>query len=125
MYANNNARKSSGIPWQAPATIVLSLTVGILLAIGHHLFYSSLHGREAVGNGYKILGADVSPQQLYVAIGTAFAFLVKAALITAVSTAYLQLLWRALLRAAGSSLGDLDTAFSGLSNITSLFKAWV
>ena len=127
MAALNTARrKTDGIPWQAPTTIVLSLMTGVLLAIGHHLFYASLHGQQARSDGYKILGSNVSPQQLNIAIGTAIAYLVKTFLVLALSTAYLQLLWRALLRAArGSTLGDLDTAFSGLSNIISLSKVWV
>jgi hypothetical protein len=122
----NFLSKIIGIPWQAPAAIIVSLAAGISFAIGHHLFYNHLHGQEARPTGYKILGSDISPQQLNVAIGTAFAFLVKASLVTALSTAYLQLLWRALLRAArGSKLGDLDTCFSALNNIISLGKVWV
>lgn len=119
-------RTADNIPWQAPATIILSLAAGVLLAIGHHLFYNHLHGRSARTDGWQILGSDVSPQQLNIAIGTAIAYLVKTFLVLALSTAYLQLLWRALLRAArGSTLGDLDTAFSGLSNLISLSKVWV
>lgn len=119
-------RGHSGIHWLAPTTILLSLAVGVLLAAGHHLFYRSLHGKQVRTRGYEILGSDVSPQQLNLAIGTAFALLVKAAPITAVSTAYIQLLWRALLRAArGSILGNLDAVFSGLNNIISLTKGWI
>lgn len=114
------------VPWQAPTTIVLSLIAGLLLAVGHHLFYAGLHGKEAHPDGFQVLGSHISPQQLNIAIGTAIAYLVKAFLLLALSTAYLQLLWRALLRAArGSTLGDLDTAFSGLSNLISLGKVWV
>ena len=87
---------------------------------------AKLNGRKVASEDFSILGSNISPQQLNVAIGTAFAFLVKASLVTAVSTAYLQLLWRALLRSArGSTLGNLDTAFSGLNNIISLGKVWV
>ena len=113
-------------PWQAPATIILALLFGLLFAVGHHLFYRNLDGRKVTSEDFSILGSDISPQQLNVAIGTAFAFLVKASLVTAISTAYLQLLWRALLRSArGSTLGNLDTAFSGLNNIISLGQVWV
>ena len=121
-----SSRGNNGIHWLAPTTILLSLAAGVLLAIGHHLFYRSLRGKQVRTRGYEILGSDVSPQQLNLAIGTAFAFLVKAALVTAVSTAYIQLLWRALLRAARvSTLGNLDAVFSGLGNIISLSKVWI
>lgn len=119
-------RPPSSVPWQAPTTIIFSLIAGLLLAVGHHLFYNRLHGQQASPDGFKILGSHVSPQQLNIAIGTAIAYLVKTFLVLALSTAYLQLLWRALLKATrGSTLGDLDTAFSGLSNLISLSKVWV
>ena len=118
--------KEKVFPWQAPATIILALAFGLLFAVGHHLFYRNLDGQRVASEDISILGSDISPQQLNVAIGTAFAFLVKASLVTAVSTAYLQLLWRALLRSGrGSTLGNLDTTFSGLNNIISLGKIWV
>lgn len=119
-------RAADRIPWQAPTTIVLSLVTGVLLAVGHHLFYDNLHGRQARADGWQILGSRVSPQQLNIAIGTALAFLVKTFLLLAISTAYLQLLWRSLLRTSkGTTLGDLDIAFSGLSNLISVSKIWV
>lgn len=127
-WSNNAFRsaKAKKIPWQAPTTIILSLLCGLMFAVGHHLFYRHLDGHEVKTEDFKIFGSDVPPQQLNVAIGTAFAFLVKASLVTAVSTAYLQLLWRALLCSArASTLGHLDTAFSGLNNIISLAKVWV
>lgn len=119
-------RTTDNVPWQAPTTIGLSLAVGALLAVGHHLFYNSLHGQQAKADGWQILGSDVSPQQLNIAIGTAIAYLVKTFLLLALSTTYIQLLWRALLRAArGSTLSNLDTAFSGLTNVISLSKLCV
>lgn len=129
MFARRNTHtsaKNKVFPWQAPTTIVLALLFGLLFAVGHHLFYKHLDGQKVAAEDLRILGSNISPQQLNVAIGTAFAFLVKASLVTAVSTAYFQLLWRALLRSAsGSTLGNLDTAFSGLNNIFSLSKVWV
>lgn len=117
---------TANTPWQAPATVIASLYMGLMLAIGHHLLYNSLHGRQARTDGYKILGSDISPQQMAVAGGNAMAILVKAALVTALSTACLQLLWRALLRKGnGSKLGDVDAAFSGLNNLVPISKLWV
>lgn len=127
MFSGSRIRKRTRrTPWQAPTTILLSLLAGVFFALGHHLFYRHLNGREVSDGHVRVFGSNMPPQQLNVAIGTAFAFLVKASLVTAVSTAYLQVLWRALLRATrGSTLGDLDTTFSVLSNIISLSKVWV
>lgn len=119
-------RAADRVPWQAATTIILSLTAGVLLAVGHHVFYDNLHGRQAGADDWEILGSRVSPQQLNIAIGTALAYLVKTFLLLALSTAYLQLIWRSLLRTSkGFTLGDLDIVFSGLSNIISVAKVWV
>ena len=118
--------KDVHIHWQAPTTVVLALVVGIVFAAGHHLFYSSLNGKPAPNSGYNILGSQVSQQQLNIAGGTAFAFLVKASLVTALTTAYAQLFWRAVLhRSREVTLERLDTAFSVLSNVHYLMKAWI
>lgn len=118
--------KHRNVPWQAPASIVFSLITGTLLATGYHLFYSSLEGTQASSHYHNVLGLDLSTQQINVAIGTAFAILSKAVLITVVSSAYLQLLWRRLMRGMRrTTLHDLDVAFSGLNTITALFKVRV
>lgn len=118
-------KRSNGIHWLAPATIATSVLIGAILSLGHHLFYSSLEG-TAVGDGdLDILGSRVSRQQLNLAGGTAFTFLVKAALTTAVSTAYIQLFWRAATHTAKPpTLATLDTGFAALSNIFLLLKVW-
>ena len=118
--------KNVHIHWQAPATVVLALGAGILFAAGHHLFYNSLDGRPAPDVGYNILGSNVSSQQLNIAGGTAFAFLVKACLVTALATAYAQLFWRAMLEQSREvTLERLDTAFSVLFNVHHLVKVWI
>ena len=118
--------KNANIHWQAPTTVVLALAAGVLFAAGHHLFYKSLDGTPAANIGYNILGSQVSPQQLNIAGGTAFAFLVKACLVTALATAYVQLFWRAMLRKSREvTLERLDTTFSALSNVHYLLKLWI
>ena len=117
---------SKSIHWLAPTTIISSLILGALSAVGHHIFYRSLEGTVAQDDNVNILGSRVSRQQLNIAGGTALAFLVKAALTTAVATAYIQLFWRAITRNARSaSLETLDTVFSAFSNVFMLGKVWV
>ncbi|KAK4565307.1 hypothetical protein LTR86_003924 [Recurvomyces mirabilis] len=100
----------SRLHWMAPTGMVLGLAVGILLAAGHHLFYASLSGTEApTGTLFSVIGADVSRQQLNTAVGTAFAFLVKSALMITVSIAFAQAFWRAIRTSKrGPTLGSLD-----------------
>ena len=116
----------SKIEWLVPTTVVLSLAIGVLAALGHHVFYSSLDGSPAPNEDYHIWGSSLSRQQVNVAGGTAFAFLVKAALMTAISVTYVQLFWRAMLHTSRhTTLATLDTTFSVLSNAFALFKVWV
>lgn len=115
-----------GVHWRAPTTIVVSLICGILLTIGHHLFYSSLSRHKAPNDFYNILGSNFSNQQLNIAGGTAFALLVKEFLSKALSTVYAQLFWHAAQAQSSheTSLGALDTTSGGLTDIVSLVKVW-
>lgn len=120
--AAQGLRRCAGVHWVAPAIILASLISGIVIAVGHHLFFQSLHGKRAPTNGYMVWGTEVSRQEMNTAIGTAFAFLVKVALVSAVSTAYIQLIWRTLVHSSkAATIGHLDVLFSGISNIISLF----
>ncbi|KAI9710459.1 MAG: hypothetical protein M1812_007427 [Candelaria pacifica] len=114
------------IYWWTPIMMVLSLLSGVLFALGHHLFYNSLVDRPTSTNHYTIRGTQHPGQQVNIAIGTAFAFLVKAAFVLAVSTAYYQVFWK---RAKHDSrvqkppiLARLDTTFSGTTNFVSLLN---
>ncbi|KAI0459027.1 hypothetical protein F5B21DRAFT_511806 [Xylaria acuta] len=71
--------------------------IGILLAVGHHLFYRNLMGKEPPDSIYPVLGNSISltGQQINLTVGTLLAFLVKAFLGNAVSTAHEQHVWRA------------------------------
>jgi len=111
------------IHWRAPVLMMGSLFAGLLLATGHHLFYRGLHGRPAPDSDYTIGGWRIPKQQANIAGGTAFAFLVKACLVVAAGTAYVQAFWRAL-SAREVRLLDLDTLGSVPGSITALFAVW-
>lgn len=109
--------KISHIHWFAPTSMVASLLAGVLFALGHHLFYHSLVGKSVTGETYELGGSKVSRQQLNTAIGTAFAFLTKASLASAVSLAYLQAVWAvAKRRKRPLTVGDIDMLLGGLGN---------
>lgn len=102
--------------------------IGVLLAMGHHLFNQSLMNKPTSGAvKFVFLGAHVQNQQMNIAIGTAFAFMTKAAFVLAVSLAYYQMLWKYVKRESKQNnpptLGTLDVAFSGLNDIISVFTA--
>lgn len=76
----------------APAAMIGSLTIAILFALGHHLFNWSL---QRPG---QVVPTSTFRQGINTSAGTAFAFLVKAALTVALGTAYTQLLFDTLLK---------------------------
>ncbi|CAO1604955.1 hypothetical protein XANCAGTX0491_008495 [Xanthoria calcicola] len=116
--------------WSAPGLMVASLIVGIIFALGHHLFYASLDRQPAATTleDYGILGMHVSVQQLNTAVGTAFAFLVRACLMLSISIAYFQIfVWSVgTRRKQGSQLAHLDVMTSALNDLVSLasFGTW-
>jgi hypothetical protein len=118
----------SGVHWLGPATMLLALTTGVLLAVAHHLFYRSLHEHEVPSGDYEVALFAASRQQTNTAIGTALAFAVRSALALAVSSAFVQLFW---IRLGATSLRPLtlehiNTAFSVPHNVFTLFnvKSW-
>ncbi|KAL8834326.1 MAG: hypothetical protein Q9176_007554 [Flavoplaca citrina] len=118
------------IHWSAPSLMVAFLLVGILLALGHHLFYASLDRQRAATTveNYGFLGMQLSIQQVNTAVGTAFAFLVKASLMLSVSIAYFQIFMWSVGNYAkrGTQLVHLDVMTSALHDLVSLvsFKTW-
>lgn len=65
-----------GIYWYLPSMMIAVFFAGVLGAVGHHVFYNSLHGKQS------------KYQLSMIRIGTAFAFFVKANLVGAVVLAY-------------------------------------
>jgi hypothetical protein len=92
--------------------------------LGHHLFYNSLNGKP-VGTPQHIIRM-VTRQQLNLTLGTLFAFLVKACLAVAVTTAYTQIFWRAV-KKRSTILTTIDTIYYGPTNVWSLlsFSVWL
>jgi hypothetical protein len=117
-----------GIHWATPAMMVLGLAAGCLLCLGHHLFYTGLAGSTAPTGEYDIAGTNISKQKFNTAVGTAFDFLIKAALALAVTIAYTQAFWRSARNSTkGQRLSTLDTTFSVLGSLLNLAKlhVWV
>lgn len=118
--------KQKKIHWKAPTIMLAALIAGISFATGHHLFYQSLDGTHVSTEGYSFAGLTLSRQQTNTNVGTAFAFLVRACLVVAISVAYVQVFWKAFM--AGTSkkspaLGQIDTSFSALGNALVLLYA--
>lgn len=97
-----------GIHWKTPTTIALAFLAGLAFAIAHHVFYASLAG-TAIDDG-------TFDQQLNLAIGNGFAFLVRAALTMSIAATYWQVFWRTLLDKS-YSLETADSLASLLSSI--------
>ncbi|KAI0532694.1 hypothetical protein GGR58DRAFT_507152 [Xylaria digitata] len=114
------------IHWLAPALMMGAWLGGILVALGHHIYYSRLYG-SAVDVDQHILGLHLTSQQFTNTAGTALAFVTRALLLLATSTAFAQIFWRAARNPTRlNTLRDLDTMFSGLSNLLafSTMSAW-
>jgi hypothetical protein len=97
--------------WKTPTVILLAYLAALACAIGHHFFYASLDSQD-VDNYY--LGQEVT-----VAMGTAFAFLVRATLVIAVGTVYWQMFWLRLGRQS-FAISELDSLDGALSSIFDL-----
>lgn len=111
--------RNHGPHWRIPALMLSSLIIGVALAIAHHAFYSSLAGTAVSSHPIKIVSWTTTQQQVNIAIGTAFAFVIKASLILACSTAYMQLLFGVINQKA-FKLEVLDNWFGGLDDLWSL-----
>lgn len=111
------------IHWFVPTMMVGGLVTGTLLSIGHHLFYRNLD-HNPVSDG-AFLNSPVSKQQANIAIGTAFAFMVKASLVFAVGLAFIQIFWAGNYGRGTTkppNLGSLDTAYGAYNNFWALFN---
>ncbi|KAK5722309.1 hypothetical protein LTR15_005538 [Elasticomyces elasticus] len=99
-----------------------ALVCAIALSLGHHIFYATLNGQLTPIGSYHVIGKSMSKQQFNTAIGTAYAFLVKAVLTVAISLAYVQVFWWTVKNSRRScTLAELDT-LSALGNIVDLFN---
>jgi hypothetical protein len=117
--------KRYNLHWPAPSLILGSFVFGVAICASHHYFYQSLHGQEVGQHEYNVLGSRRSSQQINLWVGTAFAFIAKAAFAISVTTAFFQLFWTWLNNASAKgraiSLGRIDAAFSSTSNAFTIF----
>lgn len=101
-----------------------ALLAGILLALGHHIYYATLDENEVPAGDHNLRLFSVSRQQVTAAVGTAFAFAVRSALVLAISSAYVQLFWLRLVAKSKKllALQDINAAFSAPRNVFILRK---
>ncbi|KAM0077460.1 hypothetical protein ACKRZS_010383 [Fusarium odoratissimum] len=105
---SNNFWKVWNVYRHKPWNMFLLVLIGALFAVGHHLFYLRLNGREAIN------------QSLMLRYGTAIAFCAKASLGTAVTIAFHQRAWR-VVRFKTARIETINSIFTANSDIFSLF----
>lgn len=98
------------IHWWTPTSMVALLILGVLGAVSHHLFYTSLDGKEANNQLQKIR------------YGTALAFFTKMTLVGSVVVGYRQRIWYTLRRKA-MTLSAIDALFAVTEDPTR-FHTW-
>ncbi|CAI6296044.1 unnamed protein product [Periconia digitata] len=96
------------VHWQAPVVMLSALAAGFAFFLGHHFFYLSLHHVPTKDAAFE--------QQVNIAIGTAFAFIVRMFLAISVATVFWQLFWHNV-RAKETTLSRIDTLSSVLKNV--------
>ncbi|EWZ89434.1 hypothetical protein NW765_015437 [Fusarium oxysporum] len=96
-----------------PVLMTGSLFLGLLLAIGHHLYYHYLDGRVIKSQ---------NQQEWFLRVGTGIAFLARALLSAAVGFAYTQILWRTL-RSKSVTIEGVNSLFGVLHNAWD-FTTW-
>lgn len=88
-YSNieeDSSKDVSVLPaWRTPATMLAALFTGVLLGVGHHCFNQHLH--------LQLVSETLLSQTWVSRIDTAFAFLVRTALVVSVIIAYEQRQW--------------------------------
>lgn len=99
--------------------MVAALLVAVAFAIGHDAFYQSLNGKPVL-NAQPIAllnssSLDVSDQQVYLSLGTLFAFLVKIFLGVSVSTVFDQFVWKSI-QTQRTRIGIIDDLLLVLKN---------
>jgi hypothetical protein len=101
------------IHWRVPAIIILAFVAGLAFALGHHAFYSSLDGQP--------VNAWLFNQQINLAVGQAFAFLVRASLVISVGTSYWQVFWGTMLHGT-LAVSQVDALAGMLGSILDLLN---
>ncbi|KAF3062506.1 hypothetical protein CFAM422_010673 [Trichoderma lentiforme] len=106
---------------RAMGTMVVMLLFGAAFSIGHHFFYQSLSGKPPPSSVYfSRLGGGLTGQQVNLAVGSVFAFIVNSAFGAVISTAADQALW-ATVRTKTLKLGTIDNLATVTTGIWSIF----
>jgi hypothetical protein len=113
--------------WRTLGIVFGSLCASTSFAIGHHLFYQSLADTPvSTANDFAIgPWAGMSSQKFNVAVGNTFASLFRMSLSIAVTTAYVQMVWK-VLKAERTELDVVDALSGILANPLGFFSlgAW-
>jgi hypothetical protein len=117
---NNGQPSQKYIDWgeqwqQQPAFIVLCVSFGLLLAVGHHIFYLRLNHTPA-GTQARQQIAHAFGNVLSISVATSFAFTCRAA--------YKQYFWR-VVRCKSFTIRALDSLFSLTSDVLGLLNSEV
>lgn len=111
-HSTKMTKLRSGPHWFVPTTLLVAFIAGIALACGHHYFYSTLQDQRVDQARWS--------QDTNTAIGTALAFLVRAAFVIAISTVYWQSFWHRLREPL--SLSKIDDLADQLKVLYQLFN---
>jgi hypothetical protein len=101
------------IHWRVPTVIILAFVAGLAFALGHHAFYSSLDGRPVDDRLFN--------QQVNLAVGQAFAFLVRASLVISVGASYWQVFWGTVLHGS-LAISQVDALAGMLGSVLDLLN---
>ncbi|KAK4221314.1 hypothetical protein QBC38DRAFT_504994 [Podospora fimiseda] len=111
-----------GLHWRAATSMAIFFLAGLASAIGHHVFYSSLHKKVVIDTKDRWdLEAIRDGQEWKIRFGTAFAFLTQSLFAEAIDVAFQQTVWVAA-RQQSISIDGLDAMFSAGGTIWSYFK---
>lgn len=91
--------------------ILLTFVAGLAFALGHHAFYYSLHGQPVEDHLFT--------QQINLAVGQAFAFLVRASLVISIGVSYWQVFWGTVLHGT-FALSQVDVLAGMLGSVLDL-----
>ncbi|KAI1365690.1 hypothetical protein F5Y08DRAFT_352625 [Xylaria arbuscula] len=119
------SKSTARIHFLAPTVIVTAFLAAVILAVGHHLFYSSLDGTPVLSAARATGVINASPQKINITVGNIFSTLVGVCLSISVSTSYMQLVWGSI-KVRSEKLSRIDSVFSGVRSLASLFhiSAW-
>ncbi|KAL7967532.1 hypothetical protein HDV63DRAFT_412565 [Trichoderma sp. SZMC 28014] len=105
----------------AGGTMAIMLLFSVAFIIGHHFFYQSLSGKPPPNVVYfSGFAGGLTGQQINLAVGSAFAFLVSSSLGIVITTAANQALWVAI-RTKPSKLEMIDSLANATTNIWNVF----